>query len=264
MALGNALLAPRDIPLQHGAPFIVHEGHQRLVQHVFDPVAEHVRHFGIDKAGARASVDFPDALFGAVHDAAKALFAAFERGQLALGRLQHHPERLPAAVGAGHQGHRKTVLLAPAQQLQLEPLGLAAVQRALHEAIEIGQEGGADERAEMMLGRLFARDAEQVGTDQVHLQHRGVEAEHEIADRRQQIDIVKISLLAFEAQALRAEHGVVEATAEGIGRQVRRTAHRGDHGVMGKQPGRHLLVFIHLVPSRGKRRRAVGAPSHLS
>jgi hypothetical protein len=83
VALGHALLAARDIALKDGAALLVHEGHQRLLQHFLDGVAQHLRHLRIDKAGARGGVDFPDAFLGIVDDAAEAFLAAFERGQLA-------------------------------------------------------------------------------------------------------------------------------------------------------------------------------------
>jgi hypothetical protein len=43
---------------------------------------------------------------------------------------------------------------------------------------------------------MGARHAQQVGADHVHLQYPGVEADDEIADRRQQVNIVELRLTA--------------------------------------------------------------------
>jgi hypothetical protein len=84
-----------------------------------------------------------------------------------------------------------------AQHLQVALLGLGAVDGPPQEAVEILMEARRDELAQRQPLRIGARNAKQVRAHHVHLQDGGVERQHEIADRRQQIDIVEIGLLGI-------------------------------------------------------------------
>jgi hypothetical protein len=201
-----------DIVFQDGLALLVHEGRQRFAQHVLDRVAEHVGHARIDEGGAGDRVDLPDAFFGRVDDAAKALLAAFEGGQLAFGPLDHDPAGLAAAVGAGPQRDLKGVA-AGALHLDQAARRLGGIQSGADEAVEIGQEGRRDEGAEAVLAGARAFDAEHLGAHQINLQDRAVEGDDKIADRRQQVEIVVVGLFFFIAQARQTDAAVERGSA---------------------------------------------------
>jgi hypothetical protein len=209
--------APRQVAFEDALAFRVHEAGQRTGQHRFDAVAEDRRHFRIDEGGVGVGVDFPDAFAGAVHDAPEALLAAFERGQLAVGMLDHHPAGLPAAVGAGQQGRLELVAFGRAPHPHQALLRRLAVQRAADESVKVGRAAGRrDEAAQAMGRRVGARDAEHFGADQVGLQNPAVEADHEIADRRQQVEFVEVGRLVVAALALEADAAAVHRRLGGI------------------------------------------------
>jgi hypothetical protein len=85
-----------------------------------------------------------------------------------------------------------------AQHLQVALLGLAAVDgRRRKRSKSSWKRGAMNWRSGSRSG--LARNAKQVRAHHVHLQDGGVERQHEIADRRQQVDIVEPGLLGIVA-----------------------------------------------------------------
>ncbi|MNS71871.1 hypothetical protein D3C72_1052620 [compost metagenome] len=71
--------------------------------------------------------------------------------------------------------------------LQLDALGLAAIEHALNELFVIAAERLVHKRTEQHVAGTPARQAEQLGRHQVDLQDHAIEAQHEIGDGRQQV-----------------------------------------------------------------------------
>ena len=124
-----------------------------------------------------------------MHDAPEALFAALKRGQLALGLLQHQAQRLAVRIGAAQQadGQAGRARAGTGAQLQLDALGLATIEHALHELLVIVTERLVDIGTEQHVAGPFPRQAEQFGRHQVHLHDDAIETQHEIGDGRQQV-----------------------------------------------------------------------------
>ena len=67
------LVSLRDLPR-----LLIHEGVERLSQHFFSRVAEHLRHTAVDVSGAGVLVDEPDAFMRGLDDLPVLLFAGGE------------------------------------------------------------------------------------------------------------------------------------------------------------------------------------------
>jgi hypothetical protein len=202
------VLAAHVVGLEAGPALLVHEAHQRLLQQVFDLAAQQRRHLRVDEGDEAERVDLPDAFVGAVHDAAEALFRAFERGQLAVDRLDHDAAGLPAAVGAGQQHHRPRRAVVGAGHLDALAARRTAVDGGFEEGVELLAPVAAHEVAEAVAADGAARHADQLGSGDVRLQDAAVEGDHEVAGRREQVEFVEVRLFLFVAQPLRTDTAV--------------------------------------------------------
>jgi hypothetical protein len=214
-----------------GNALLVHEAHQRLLEQVFEFAAQQRRHLRVDEGDEAERVDLPDAFVGAVDDAAEALLAAFERGQLAVDRLDHDAAGLAAAVGAGQQHDRAGCAVVGASHLDRVAARRAAVDGGFEKDVELVAPGAPHEVAEAVAADRVARHPEQLGAGDVGLQDAAVEGDHEVADRGQQVEFIEVRLLLLVAQAFGA-HAAVEL-------------------LPGQQCGRHVHVLVHKPPPRG-------------
>jgi hypothetical protein len=227
-ALAAPMLAAHVVGLEAGLALLVHEALQRLLQQVFDLAAQQRRHLRVDEGDEAERVDLPDAFVGAVDDAAEALLAAFDRGQLALARLDDDAAGLAAAVGARQQDHWPRCAIVGAGHLGALAARRAAVDGRLEEDVELVAPGAPYEVAEAVPADRRARYAQQLGAGHVRLQDAAVEGDHEVTDRGQQVEFVEVGLLLLVAQAIWFEAAI--------------------ELLLGQQRGRHVHVFVHVTP----------------
>lgn len=161
---------------------------------------------------------------------------------------------------AAQQRDGKAAVTAPARHLQRQALRLFAGQAVADEGIEIGNEALRHIVAEGDAIRVLARQAEQVGAHQVHLQDGAVARENKIANRGQQVEIVEVVLVAGQLQVAA---GALQAVVDGwrsashgsqhcfAGQECIEPCQSGDGGPGGgpllRLPG--MLVFIHIGSS---------------
>jgi hypothetical protein len=139
-------------------------------------------------------------------------------------------------------------------------LRLFTGQAVADEGVEIRDEALGDIIAERDAIRILARQSEQIGANQIHLQYGGVAREDEIADRGQQVEVVEVVLVTGQLQLA---FGALHAAVDGRWRAPHGCQHRfagqervkpcqsGDGGPDGghllRLPG--MLVFVHMASS---------------